>query len=220
MSDTDLPLPLNELQVRILGCLIEKRATTPDQYPLTLNALRNACNQKTNRYPVSHYESGDIGHELRALEKMQLVRMERSARAERYEHRVQHVFSLKPRDIAVLCPLLLRGPQTLAEIKARSYDVLGLDDLSAVLEVLNRLIQHEPPLVSLIPRQVGQREDRYMHLFCGEPDPELLANAAHSGSTGRNTVDSELLLRIEQLEGEVSELRELVEQLMSDLGAN
>ena len=209
MSDV---LPLNDMQVRILGCLIEKKANTPDQYPLTLNALRTACNQKSNRNPQVSYEAGAIGHELRELEKQKLVRMERSARAERYEHRLNHVLELKARDISILYPLLLRGPQTLAEIKARSYQVLGINDLADVKEVLDRLMEREYPLVLLLPRQIGQREDRYMHLLAGEPDLSQFAVAAPSGTK----VDTELLHRVEQLEREVLELREQFESLTSN----
>lgn len=207
MSDV---LPLNPTQVRILGCLIEKKANTPDQYPLTLNALRTACNQKSNRNPPVNYETSTIAHELRALEQVKLIRMERSARAERYEHRLHHVLELKARDLSILCPLLLRGPQTLAEIKARSYEVLGVSDLAAVKEVLERLMEREQPLVMLIPRQAGQREDRYMHLLAGEPDLSQYSLSAPSG----HKTDSELLQRVEQLELEVLELKEKLEQLL------
>jgi uncharacterized protein YceH (UPF0502 family) len=210
-------LPLNDLQVRILGCLIEKKANTPDQYPLTLNALKNACNQKSNRFPVCQYETGAIGHELRTLENLGYVRMERSARAERYEHRLSHALELKARDIAVLCPLLLRGPQTAAEIKARSYEVLGLDDTEAVIEVLERLSERETPLITLIPRQAGQREDRYMHLLAGEPDiSQLPAPSASTGSATRSNANDELLRRVEQLEQELAELRTLVTTLQDE----
>ena len=207
MSDV---LPLNDMQVRILGCLIEKKANTPDQYPLTLNALRTACNQKSNRNPQVSYESGAIGHELRELERHQLIRMERSARAERYEHRLNHVLDLKARDLSILCPLLLRGPQTLAEIKARSYEVLGINDLSDVKEVLDRLMEREQALVLLLPKQAGQREDRYMHLLAGEPDLSQFTILTQSHSK----TDSELLHRVEQLEQEVMELREKLASIM------
>lgn len=205
-------LPLNDLQVRILGCLIEKKANTPDQYPLTLNALKNACNQKSNRFPVCQYETGAIGHELRTLENLGYVRMERSARAERYEHRMSPALELKARDIAVLCPLLLRGPQTAAEIKARSYEVLGLDDTEAVIEVLNRLSERDTPLITLIPRQAGQREDRYMHLLAGEPD---LSQLPSPSSSPRSAANDELKQRVEQLEQELAELRQQVAALQS-----
>ena len=211
MSDV---LPLNDMQVRILGCLIEKKATTPDQYPLTLNALRNACNQKSNRFPAVDYEAGAVGHQLRELERKTLVRMERSARAERYEHRLHLVLDLKPRDVAVLYPLLVRGPQTLAEIKTRSYDVLGLDDLDDVRNVLERLMERDPPLVMLIPRQPGQREDRYTHLLAGEPDLSALPAPAPAARGHHSALEA----RVEQLEHEVAELRALVEQLAADAG--
>ncbi|GAB4188465.1 MAG: YceH family protein [Wenzhouxiangellaceae bacterium] len=208
MSDI---LPLSPIQVRILGCLIEKKATTPDQYPLTLNALRNACNQKSNRHPVTNYELGAIGHELHELERLQLVRMERSARAERYEHRLTLALELKARDIAVLCPLMLRGPQTAAEVKTRSYEVLGMDDLDSFKEVLQRLQEHEPPLVTILPRQPGQKEDRYMHLLCGEPD---LAEYAHAPIT-TSRAPHPLEERVEQLEAEVAAMRRLLENLVN-----
>lgn len=205
-------LPLNDMQVRILGCLIEKKATTPDQYPLTLNALKNACNQKTNRYPVVSYDSGPIGHELRELEKLHLVRMERSARAERYEHRFNHVLELRPRDVAVLSTLMLRGPQTIAEIRARTYKVLGLDDAEAVKNVVDRLIEHEPPLVCLVPRQPGQKEDRHTHLIAGEPDFSQLPQSAPSSVGSRSHHD--LQERVEHLEEELAAIKGLLENLL------
>ena len=161
---------LTPIQVRVLGCLLEKKETTPDQYPLTLNALRNACNQKSSRYPVVNYSEGEVGHTLRDLEALDLVREEWGARAPKYQHLANKALNLYSQGIALICVLMLRGPQTLGELKTHSHRLYDFDDIDDVQFALQHLIEREPPLVAALPRQAGQKEGRYAHLLSGEPD--------------------------------------------------
>lgn len=197
---------LTAVQARVLGSLIEKKETTPEQYPLTLNSLRNACNQKTARSPVTAYTEGEIGHTLRELETLDLVREAWGARVAKYEHLAGKALGLHSKGLALLCPLLLRGPQTPGELKTHSHRLYEFDDLDDVQYTLQRLSDHEPPLVMALPRQPGHKEIRYAHLLCGEPDiPEPLeaTTAAPGGLTAR----------VEALEREVEALKEQIKSL-------
>lgn len=160
---------LTPIQVRVLGCLMEKKETTPEQYPLTLNALRNACNQKTSRYPVVAYSEGEVGHTLRELEAMDLVREEWGARVPKYQHLANKTLKLHSQGIALICMLMLRGPQTLAELKTHTHRLFDFGDLDDVQFALQHLIEREPPMVAALPRQPGQKEGRFAHLLSGEP---------------------------------------------------
>ena len=137
-------IELTPIQVRVLGCLMEKKETTPDQYPLTLNALRNACNQKTARAPVTAYTEGDVGHALRELESLGLVREAWGARVAKYEHLAGKALGLHGKSLALLCPLMLRGPQTLGELRNHAHRLYAFDDLDDVQYALGRLADHEP----------------------------------------------------------------------------
>ncbi|MDH3788405.1 MAG: YceH family protein [Xanthomonadales bacterium] len=203
---------LTPIQARVLGCLIEKKETTPEQYPLTLNALKNACNQKTARNPVTAYHEGDIGHTLRELESMGMVREAWGARVAKYEHQAGKVIGVHSKGLALLCPLMLRGPQTLSELRTNSHRLYEFDDLDDVQYMLDRLAEHEPPLVTTLPRQPGQKEVRFAHLLCGEPDIPEPAPRQASGAAGGPLAD-----RIETLEAEVAELRQEIEVLKSRL---
>ena len=199
---------LTAIQARVLGCLMEKKETTPEQYPLTLNALKNACNQKTARNPVTAYNEGDIGHTLRELESLSLVREAWGARVAKYEHQAGKVLDLPGKGLALLCPLILRGPQTLNELKINSHRLFEFDDLDDVQYMLQRLSEHEPSLVVTLPRQPGQKETRFAHLLCGEPDiPEPIAPTARYQST------ADLEARVEALEQEVETLKQKIESL-------
>ena len=193
---------LTPIQVRVLGCLMEKKESTPDQYPLTLNSLRNACNQKSSRYPVVNYSEGEVGHTIRELEAMGLVHEEWGARAPKYEHLANKGLHLHSKGIALMCTLMLRGPQTLGELKIHSHRLYQFDDLDDVQFVLQHLAEHEPPMVTALPRQPGQKEGRYAHLLSGEPDIPIpsatIATAA--SSTG-------LTSRVAELEAELEEIR-------------
>ena len=205
-STAPLPPQLTPVEARILGSLAEKAATTPDVYPLTLNNIVLACNQKTAREPITQFDTGEVGHALRQMEPRGLVKSEYGARAERYQHKLERVYDLTPAQTALVALLLLRGPQTLHELLARSerlHRFAGVDDVRHALE---RLAERDAPLVRLLPRAHGQREDRYAHLLCGEPAmPERGAEASPARARDDDTVDA-LLARIEALEARVAAL--------------
>lgn len=203
--------PLSLMQVRVLGCLIEKKETTPDQYPLTLNALKNACNQKTARFPVVNYTEGEVGHTVRELESLGLVREVWGARVPKYEHVAAKALDIHSQGLACLCPLMLRGPQTLGELKTNTHRLFEFDDLDDLRFALKRLAEHEPPLVVSVPRQPGQKEDRYAHLLAGEPDVSVTASAPAAGHR------SELTDRVELLELEVQDLKARLEEIEQTL---
>ncbi|TVS11898.1 MAG: DUF480 domain-containing protein [Wenzhouxiangella sp.] len=169
-ADCPLDPPLSMEEARILGCLIEKEATTPEAYPLTQNACVTAANQKTSRHPVMKLDPGRVGQALRRLEQRGLVRSEFGARATRYAHLADAGLSLTPPQRVLLGLLLLRGPQTLAELFARSERLHRFDDLDEVRYCLERMTGRENPLVVLLPRGPGQREDRYAQLLSGPVD--------------------------------------------------
>jgi len=203
--------PLDAIEARILGCLVEKAATTPEVYPLTLNALVSACNQKTSREPVMHLEPGAVAHTLRALEDQRLVKVAPSSqRALRYEHRFESRWNVTARQRAVLCVMLLRGPQTPAELLARAERLADFHSLDEVRDTLERLLQREPPLVAALPLAHGQREIRYMHLLGGPLDLDALAAAETAPVTSRN---ADLAERVERLEAEIAALREALDAM-------
>ncbi len=204
---------LTAIQVRVLGCLMEKKETTPDQYPLTLNSLRNACNQKSSRYPMVNYSEGEVGHTLRELETMDLVREQWGTRAAKYEHLANKTMDLHSKGIALICVLMLRGPQTLNEIKTNSHRLFDFDDLDDVQFALQHLIEQEPSMVTTLPRQPGQKEGRYAHLLSGEPD--IPAPAMPVASTGHATG---LETRMAELETELEVLRDRLTAIESRLG--
>jgi uncharacterized protein YceH (UPF0502 family) len=199
---------LSPIQVRVLGCLMEKQETTPDQYPLTLNSLRNACNQKSSRHPVTDYSEGEVGHTIRELQALGLVREEWGARVPKYEHCVGKALGLYSKGIALMCVLMLRGPQTLGELKSNTQRLFAFDDIDDVQFALKGLQDRDPPLVMSLPRQPGQKEGRYAHLLAGEPDmPEPLARVAVTPTS------TALEGRIASLEEQVAELRRRLEEL-------
>ncbi len=209
MSQTDpsaLPenLRLTAVEARIIGCLIEKEATTPEQYPLTENAIVVASNQKTNREPVMELTPGDVGHALRQLEPRGLVRSVHGARAQRYEHRLDKAYSLTAQQQSLIGVLLLRGPQTLHELLARTDRLAKFATAEDVRHALERLAERDAPLVLRLPKAPGQREERYAHLLCGPVD--VSAFAAVSERAPRGSEASALESRIEALEARVEEL--------------
>lgn len=206
---------LTPIQIRVLGCLVEKKETTPEQYPLTLNALRTACNQKTARHPVTNYTEGEVGHTVRELEQLGLVREAWGARVARYEHLADKKLGLLGKGLALLCPLMLRGPQTPGELKTNAQRLYAFEDLDDLHYMLQRLAEHEPPLVRELPRMPGQKEVRFVHLLAGEPDLEELAAVARAREPTRPTSDLEA--RVEALETEIESLREELEALRSAL---
>ncbi|WP_226428028.1 YceH family protein [Xanthomonas sp. NCPPB 2865] len=217
MTDASSPPVLDTAQARVLGCLIEKEATTPDAYPLTVNAAQVAANQKTAREPVLNLQTGVVHHALRQLETLGLVRQQFSSRAERYEHRLGSVLDLTRQQVALIGLLLLRGPQTLGELFARSERLARFNDADDVRHHLDRLIQRS--LAVQLPRASGQREDRYMHLLSGELDLDALqAAAATRESTPRGADSAALEARVQSLEEQLQELREQVTALLTRLG--
>lgn len=202
------PPVLSPEEARVLGCLVEKEATTPDIYPLTVSAAQSAANQKTARDPVMALDPGVVNHALRQLEQKGLARQVFSTRAERYEHRTDVYFSVPRQQVALLCLLLLRGAQTVHELLARSERLCRFADAEDVRHHLDRLCQRQPALVVLVPRGAGQREDRYAHLLSGPVDIDAVAARAPTG-TPASTLEARLLA----LEAEVAELREQVAAL-------
>ena len=203
---------LSAIEARILGCLIEKEATTPEQYPLTLNAIHLACNQKTNREPIMELSLGEVGHCMRQLDPRNLVRSQHGARAERYEHRVNTVFSLTKQQQAIICVLMLRGPQTLSELMTKTERLANFSDMDDVKHTLERLSQREHPLIERIPRASGQREDRFVHLLCGPVDhSQLPATKTASASTSNALED-----RITQLEERLASVEQELQLLKTN----
>lgn len=214
-TSRDLPL-LNAAEARLLGCLIEKEATTPDIYPLTVNAAQSAANQKTARDPVMALDTGEVNHTLRQLEQKALARQVFSTRAERYEHRTGTYFGLPRQQVVLLGLLLLRGAQTAPELLARSERLFKFADIEDIRHHLDRLIQRQPALAVQIPRGSGQREDRYTHLLSGPVD--VAAIAARQPAQPAMESSPELEARMQALEAEVAELREQLAQLLTRLG--
>jgi uncharacterized protein len=205
-----MSLQLTSIEARVLGALVEKDITTPDYYPLSLNALVNACNQKNNRDPVMTLDESAVHEALTTLEEKRLAGPARGAdsRVSKFEHHLQEVFNFDRREVAVICVLLLRGAQTPGELRGRTERMYHFEALDDVVSTLDRLAQREPPLVSVLPRQPGTKESRYMHLFSGEPaggtaEAEMEEPHAHSASSSD---------RLAHLEEEVEALRrELVD---------
>ncbi len=207
-------LPLNEIEVRILGCLIEKELTTPEYYPLSLNSLTNACNQKSNREPVMSLEEENV---VRGLDKLRIKGFARQSaeggRVPKYCHSLGE--RLTPPELAILTELLLRGPQTTGELRNRSSRMSPCEDLDAAEEVLGDLQKFEPPLAILLPRQPGQKEQRYAHLLSGEPQAVVSEHQQHpEAARVRVMAEEERLAALEAevalLRGEVTSLREAV----------
>jgi hypothetical protein len=204
-------LLLNDIETRVLGSLIEKDVTTPDYYPLSLNALINACNQKNNRDPVMNLDEEAVRQALDTLQEKRLAGPTSGAdsRVTKYEHRLQEVFNFTRGETAVLCVLLLRGPQTPGELRGRSERMHRFEDLTEVQSTLQRLMQRDPPLVRVLPRQPGTKESRYKHLLAGDvEDVELNElSVARAPSPASVPTSSDDARRIAQLENEVSDLK-------------
>ncbi|HQZ31834.1 MAG TPA: DUF480 domain-containing protein [Arenimonas sp.] len=201
------PALLTPVEARILGSLVEKEATTPEAYPLTANAVVLACNQKSNRDPMLELEPGEVGHALRELEARGLVRSVHGARAQRYEHRFASGYSLTLPQQAVLSVMLLRGPQTVAELLTRCERLATLRDQDDVRQLLERLAQRG--LAVNLGRASGQREDRYMHLLGGPVSAGQFVSASLPAA-GRS---AGLEARVEALERELAELRARLDAL-------
>jgi uncharacterized protein len=205
---------LNEIEVRVLGSLIEKDITTPDYYPLSLNALVNACNQKNNRDPVMALDEVAVRTTLDSLQAKRLAGPASGAdsRVTKYEHRLQEVFNFDRREIAILCVLLLRGAQTPGELRGRTERMYRFGALEDVTATLDRLSQREPPLVAVLPRQPGTKESRYMHLLSGG---EAAVSAAATIQSPERTLPEDD--RVARLETDVAELRRQMREMQEQL---
>ncbi|HET9718757.1 MAG TPA: DUF480 domain-containing protein [Solirubrobacteraceae bacterium] len=196
---------------RVLGCLIEKRFTTPDQYPLSLNALRLACNQSTNRDPVTHYDEETVRAAAQRLSKYGLARLAsgHSSRATKYRHLAEEALGVDQRHLALLCVLLLRGPQTPGELKGRTERMVRFDSLADVEDVLGTL-SHQG-YARRLQRRPGQKEDRFEQLLGGGgAEPAAAPPAAGSQQAPAAADNGDLRARVEALEQEVARLRELL----------
>lgn len=209
---------LDAAQARVLGCLVEKQATTPDIYPLTVNAAVSAANQKTAREPVMALDPGAVHRALRELEGFGLARQQFSSRAERYEHRLDSSFLLTRQQATLLALLLLRGPQTVGELFARSERMHRFADAEEVRHQLERLCVREPALAVQLPRGPGQREDRYAHLLCGPVDVQALSAPASSAPAMPAVDNSGLEQRVGELEARIAQLEQQLEALQARLG--
>lgn len=205
---------LTAAEARVLGSLIEKDITTPDYYPLSLNALMNACNQKSNRDPVMELDESAVRDAIEGLREHRLAGPTSSAdsRVTKYEHRLQEVFNLQRGETAVLCVLLLRGPQTPGELRGRTERLHRFESLDDVQSTLQRLMQRDQPLAKVLPRQPGTKEARYVHLLAG--DVEGLESQASTGASSASGADAD---RVARLEEEVAQLRQEVSELKQQL---
>jgi hypothetical protein len=203
-----MEIVLNEVETRVLGSLVEKDVTTPDYYPLSLNALVNACNQKNNRDPVMTLDEDTVRQALDTLQAKRLAGPTSSAdsRVTKFEHRMQEVFNFTRGETAILCVLFLRGPQTPGELRGRTERMHRFEDLTEVQSTLQRLMQRDPPLVRVLPRQPGTKESRYKHLLAGDAE-DVAEPPAYipSSSTDAN--------RIARLEDDVANLQREVADL-------
>jgi len=211
---------LEELEIRVLGCLMEKELTTPEYYPLSLNALVSACNQKSNRDPVLTMTEADVQRQLEALGSRGLARLTTTGgRVAKYCHSVADKLKLAPAARAVLAELMLRGPQTVGELRNRAERMAVLSDLAAVEAILLELQQCGPPLVARLPRQAGRKDQRYAQLFAGLPDFPQEAEPAVEKRAGGQPPENPRLLQLEAgvavLREEIAHLRQEVEELLT-----
>lgn len=216
-----MEINLGEIEIRVLGALMEKELTTPEYYPLSLNALTNACNQKSNRDPVMAVEETDVVRALEGLRMKHLaIQSADSGRVPKYRHILAERLRLEPPELAILCELLVRGAQTIGELRTRCERMHGFPDLGAVEAVLTELMEREEPLVVQLPRQPGRKECRYAQLFGGMPDlttdPTL---SAPEPARLKVMAEDDRIARLEEevasLRNEVTELRQTMAEFKS-----
>ncbi|HBA88461.1 MAG TPA: DUF480 domain-containing protein [Geobacter sp.] len=207
-----MDVTLNATELRVLGSLIEKELTTPEYYPLSLNALVNACNQKSNREPVMTLDESDVTRALDSLRFKQYAIVSASGgRVAKYRHGLVEKFRFTPAELAILCELMVRGPQTIGELRGRGERMHQFTDLAEVESVLGELLERTPPLVAKLPLQPGRKEPRYCQLFSGEPDlSELAAQAESRGGSADSDKIARLELELSELREEVAALRQTV----------
>jgi uncharacterized protein YceH (UPF0502 family) len=210
----DHPLRLSAAEARVLGSLVEKETTTPEYYPLSLNALINACNQRSNREPVTDLDEDAVRQALHGLEDKRLAGRARGAdgRVTKYEHWLGEAFNFTRAETALICVLLLRGPQTPGELRGRTERLHRFDEISDVMAGLQKLMEREPPLVAVLPRQPGTKESRYAHLLSGDVEA-FTAQTAAPRLVREFSADAAPDDRIAQLEAQVNELRQELAEL-------
>lgn len=211
--EVGMDIALDDAEVRILGCLIEKELTTPEYYPLSLNSLTNACNQKSNRHPVVSYDETAVEYGLDSLQKKGLAGTTHTpgSRVPKYLHTLLNRFDLSRQETAIICELMLRGPQTAGEIRTHAERMSALENLQEVENTLKGLIEYDPPLAIKLPRETGRKECRYMHLFSGDIAVEKTADDIPVKSVP-------LPDRISRLEEDISKLRGDLEELKQAFG--
>lgn len=208
---------LTEVEARIVGALVEKQLTTPEYYPLTLNALIAACNQKSNREPVVSYDERTVESALETLRDRNIVYVfyGSTSRVPKYKHMLPGVYELEPSEVAVMCVLMLRGAQTIGEIRGRTERLYDFRDLNDVQETLDALMKRDEPLIARLERAPGQKEARFAHLLCGEEHLAIMAEAAArpagGGSAGNERIEK-LEQEIEGLKTELAEFRAIFEE--------
>jgi len=204
------PILLTSSQARVLGALVEKEITTPDYYPLSLNALINACNQRSNREPVMNLDEDDVRQALHGLENKRLAGRARSAdgRVAKYEHWLGEAFNFSRAETALLCVLLLRGPQTPGELRGRTERLHSFEEIADVLAGLQKLMDREPALVAVLPRQAGMKEARFAHLLSGPVESIQIASVESASGQTSSSIDGSVQERFERLEASVDELRQ------------
>jgi uncharacterized protein YceH (UPF0502 family) len=214
------PILLTLAEARVLGALVEKEITTPDYYPLTMNALINACNQRSNREPVTNLDEDDVRQALHGLEDMRLAGRARSAdgRVTKYEHWLGEAFNFSRAETALLCVLLLRGPQTPGELRGRTERMHRFEEISDVLAGLQKLMEREPALVAVLPRQPGTKESRYAHLLSGAVESlpvamPISAFESPAGSTAQEDRIAQLETSVADLKQEIAILRQKIDSL-------
>jgi uncharacterized protein YceH (UPF0502 family) len=221
------PIVLTVHEARVLGALIEKEVTTPDYYPLSLNALINACNQRSNREPVMDLDEAEVRQALHGLEDLRLAGRARGAdgRVTKYEHWLGEAFNFSRAETALVCVLLLRGPQTPGELRGRTERMHRFDELTDVSAGLQKLMEREPALVAVLPRQPGTKESRYAHLLSGTVESAVATEAAFgrreaSQFTEQDAGHEERIAQLEaivaELRREVASLRQKIDDLFGD----
>ena len=207
----------DDIEARVVGCLVEKDLATPEYYPLTLNALTNACNQKSNRDPVMLLEETDVVRALDSLRQKQMAHQSaEGVRAAKYCHNLEAVLNLDPEDMAILAELLLRGPQTVGELRNRAERMHEVGDLQAVEELLQNLLERDEPLVMRLPRQPGRKEQRFTHLLSGVPEIDETSTLPTEPARVKLAAEND---RITKLEEEIISLRSELDEIRSQLQA-
>lgn len=200
---------LTHLEARLIACLMEKQRTTPDQYPLTLNALVTACNQKTARDPIMNLTPGEVGHAVNILRDRGLIHVSFTGRTERYDHKLVGTFFLSREEQALLCVLMLRGPQSVGELRLNAARLAEFRDLNQVSDTLRAMAERDRPLVLELPLELGKREKRYAHLLSGQPS--LTPRSTPTSTPARRSSGEDE--RIAALEAEIAALRARVDEL-------